>query len=59
MKKLTLRKKIIYGNELLYPNCEDSKVFAKMVGRKTLTEQDIKLIKLLGYEILCGEVEQL
>ena len=43
--------KTIYGNDKIYPVCEKADVFCKLIGQKTLTERDIKIIKELGYEV--------
>lgn len=43
--------KNIYGNQTIYPVCEKAKVFASMVGQKTLTTRDIEHIKKLGYTV--------
>ena len=50
MKTLKVKIKNIYGNEMIYPACEDSKVFANLTNSKTLTEQARRLIKSLGYK---------
>ena len=49
-KYLYVVTKTVYGNELVYPLCERSKVLAKLCGTKTLTEKHIRLIEKLGYE---------
>lgn len=50
-KKIKVSVKNVYGNELIYPECEQSKLLAQLTGRKTLTQDAISLIKQLGYEI--------
>ena len=51
--------KNVYGKETIYPICEKAKIFADMVGQKTLTRQNIHFIKALGYtvEVLSAKVE--
>jgi hypothetical protein len=49
--KLIVKKKSVYGNDLVYPMCEQSKIFACISGNKTLLASDILLIKKLGYEL--------
>jgi hypothetical protein len=51
MKEITIQIKDVYGQEKYYPMCEDSKVFARMVGTSQLTPNTIQLIKKLGYEV--------
>ena len=48
--------KNIYGKELIYPVCEKAKLFANLIGQKTLgeigySEYNIKRIKELGYSV--------
>jgi len=49
--KLLIEIKEKYGNTLFYPACEASQVFAKLLNQSTLTENNLKLIKQLGYTI--------
>lgn len=51
MKTLLLIKKSIYGNELFYPLCEDSKILLSLIDKKTFNRSDLYKIKSLGYEI--------
>ena len=53
--KITITQKKNYGTYYFYPNCDSSELFIKLTGRKTLTFDDIKTIKSLGYEV---EVKQ-
>ena len=41
----------VYGNTLVYPECDDSRTFAKIAGATTLTPEVLRLIKVLGYDI--------
>ena len=44
--------KSVYGNDLIYPKCSKSKLIANaLLGRKTLTNTDIHVLKELGYVI--------
>jgi len=49
--QITVKIKNVYGNDLVYPICEKSKIFALISGNKTLTDETIQLIKELGYGI--------
>jgi hypothetical protein len=40
-----------YGIETIYPECECARLFAKLLGQKTLTRKNLEIIKCLGYEI--------
>lgn len=44
--------KNIYGKETIYPSCETAEGFCKLLGQKTLTRDDIRNIKNLGYQVL-------
>lgn len=50
-KEITVKITTNFGNEAIYPVCEDAKTFAAMVGTKTLTRAAIMQIKKLGYEV--------
>ena len=49
--KIQVEVKNVYGNETVYPYCEQAKLFARIAGTKTLTVETLKSIKALGYEI--------
>lgn len=49
MKTLTVIIKSNYGNEAIYPDCNESKLFAKLANTRTLTPEAIRTIKALGY----------
>jgi len=48
-KTLKVTVKNVFGNDLVYPYCEQSEIFAILTNSKTLTENAIKWIKTLGY----------
>ena len=52
-EKLTIKVQIknVYGRELIYGACEKAKIFAHLVGQQTLTRENIKSIKALGYAV--------
>ena len=50
--KIIIEVKSVYGNDLIYPVCDDAKTFTKITGTKTLSPFVITYIKRLGYEIL-------
>ena len=49
-KTLIVKKKNIYGNELIYPVCQDSIIFSYIAGSKTFCSITIANIKKLGYK---------
>ena len=48
---ITIELKWQYGNCAFYPLCETSKRFAQIAGTKTLTQDALRIIKLMGYTI--------
>lgn len=46
---LTVSIRNVYGNELVYPACETSHLFAKLLGTKTFTAHHVAGLKALGY----------
>ena len=51
MNIIKVQIKNIYGNDCIYPACEKSRVFVRMLNQKTLTMKDIVNIKALGFTI--------
>ena len=49
---ITIQTRTNYGTEAHYPVCEKAQGFAKIAGTKTLTIQTLKLIQMLGYDIV-------
>jgi len=49
--------KYVYGQELVYPICPTAKLFADMLGTKTLTKQALAYIKKLGYKVAVVQKE--
>ncbi len=55
--ELVVEKKSVYGNQLIYPICNKSKLFALISGNKTLLPEVIESIKKLGYKLTTkGEI---
>tara|TARA_R110000737_G_C14486743_1_gene469487 strand:- start:189 stop:362 length:174 start_codon:yes stop_codon:yes gene_type:complete len=48
---ITVRVKDNFGNRAVYPVCSDAQTFAELAGTKTLTDETIRLVKDLGYEV--------
>lgn len=48
--KIQVEIKKVYGNEVVYPVCEIAKNLAILTGKKTLTKDALRTIKILGYE---------
>tara|TARA_A100001037_G_C14842135_1_gene497025 strand:+ start:286 stop:513 length:228 start_codon:yes stop_codon:yes gene_type:complete len=46
---LKVEIKYAYGNELIYPRCEKSELFVRLMGSKTISYENAKLINRLGF----------
>jgi len=51
MEIVTIEIKNVYGNQNCYPVCENGKLFAQLTGKKTLSAEDLQLIKKLGFQV--------
>ena len=49
--KIRVQVKNVFGNNLIYPMCINSKRFTDLTNSKTLSRHNIKLIKELGFEV--------
>lgn len=49
--EIIVQVKNVYGNQMIYPACEKSEVFAKIAGKKTLSKTDLMNIEFLGYTV--------
>ena len=56
-KELIVEKKNVFGQELVYPICENAKRFALLTGQKTLSSPSIIIIKLLGFTFKHAEIK--
>ena len=52
MKTITVRIKNVYGEDQVYPVCDDSILFANIAGPTTLTDRTNATIKQLGFSIM-------
>jgi len=55
---ITVSIKNVYGNEMIYPVCDRSKLFVDLIGKKTFSKRDIELIKKLGYTISVNQPKE-
>jgi hypothetical protein len=51
MQAIEIELRDIYGETKAYPANEQAKIFAQLVGTKTLTHNTLCLIERLGFEI--------
>lgn len=49
--RIEVEVKTVYGNQTIIPHCKTAKLFAQLLGQKTLTSSDVKTIKQLGYTV--------
>jgi len=49
--KLTVKIGNNYGKKVVYPACEQSRIFAMIAGTTTLTLDTLRLINELGYTL--------
>jgi len=47
MNKIKVQLRNVYGNELIYPMCDDAKRFTRLTQTKTLHRDDIAVRKSL------------
>ena len=51
MNTITVRIDSNYGNRVVYPACQTSKLIAQLAGTRTLTDRALAVAKQLGYSI--------
>ena len=49
--KITVQIKNVYGVRRVYPVCDKAHLFTQMTGRKTLSENNLSIIKDLGFVV--------
>lgn len=57
MNEIIVEPRTVYGNTVIYPKCEKAQLFAKLLNQKTLTTENLDIIKQLGYSIRAQYVE--
>jgi hypothetical protein len=50
-QEIVVQIKQVYGNDTVYPICTQAKLFAELLGQKTLTFTDLNIIKRLGFAV--------
>jgi hypothetical protein len=55
-KRLIVKKKTVWGTERIYPICERSRLFTRLIGQKTLDRSAIEIIRQLGYDFKHEEI---
>ena len=49
--KIEIIIKNVYGNKLIYPNCDIAKAFSNIAKTKTLSIENLKTISQMGYDV--------
>lgn len=57
-KVIYVKKQRVYNKDLVYPVCEQARIFTEMVRQKTLSSTNIKYIKELGYTVKLQQVSE-
>lgn len=57
--EITVSIKQVYGNDTVYPECTRAKLFAELLGQRTLTFTDLNIIKKLGFHITVKQTQPL
>jgi hypothetical protein len=55
---IIVKRKQVYGNEVIYPVCETAQCLTMLGDTKTLTPRQINIIKALGYTIVLEQQEE-
>lgn len=51
MNIVEIEVRSVFGNETIYPANETAQIFAQIAGKKTLSKQDLNLIRALGFDV--------
>jgi hypothetical protein len=56
--EIMVRRKTLYGNEVVYPVCDTAICLTMLGDTKTITPRQIGIIKALGYKIVLEQQEE-
>jgi hypothetical protein len=56
--EIIVRRKTVYGNDVIYPVCDTAQCLTMLGDTKTLTQRQIGIIKALGYKIVLEQQEE-
>jgi hypothetical protein len=48
---IVVQIKQVYGNDTIYPVCERAKLFTELLGQKSLTFTDMRIIQAMGFKV--------
>ena len=49
---LTVEQDRVFGNVVYRPKCENGKKFADLLGKKTLSRYELRIIKSMGMKVI-------
>lgn len=55
-REIKIKIKNVYGNDLMYPDCELSEFASKLVKKKTFDAGDINNLKEMGFNVILDGV---
>ena len=50
--RIIITAKSVYGNTLIYPVCPQAHRFCELTGCKTLTANNLRTIRAMGFEVV-------
>lgn len=50
--ELKIKIREVYGQRLLYPQCDKSRLFCQLLGTKTIPVSHVRTIEALGYRFV-------
>jgi hypothetical protein len=56
--EIVVRRKTVYGNDVIYPVCDTAVCLTMLGDTKTITQRQIGIIKALGYKIVLEQQEE-
>ena len=56
--EITVKRKQVFGNEVIYPVCDTAVCLTMLGDTKTITPRQIGIIKALGYKIVLEQQEE-
>lgn len=57
-QQIVVKRKNVYGNEMIYPVCDTAKNLTMLANTKTLTPAQISIIKALGYTVVLQTIAE-
>ena len=51
-QQVILKRKNVYGNELIYPVNDNAIIFSNLICKKTFSSNDLGLITALNFELI-------